>query len=185
MPTPAPSTEEPTISPSGSPTFPCNLTPDERATQIKTLVSTVSDPATFNDPTSPQSLALNWITNDDAIEPVLCPNEIGEGCSREGTINPMIQRYVMAVFYFATNGDTTWNQCSAAGDVGNAASVAVADANCERQVTPFGVANTRVGDTSTDAWLGPVNECEWGGLACWGPDTPNKNLCLDQLDFGK
>lgn len=185
VPTPAPSTEEPTISPSGSPTFPCNLTPDERATQIETLMSTVSDPATFNDPTSPQSRALNWITNDDAIEPVLCPNEIGEGCSRGGTINPMIQRYVMAVFYFATNGDTTWNQCSAAGDVGNAASVAEADANCERQVTPFGVANTRVGDTSTDAWLGPVNECEWGGLACRGSDTPNLNLCLDQLDFGK
>jgi len=146
-------------------------------------MSTVSDPATFNDPTSPQSRALNWITNDDAIEPVLCPNEIGEGCSRGGTINPMIQRYALAVFYFATNGDTTWNQCSAAEDVGNAASVAEADANCERQVTPFGVANTRVGDTSTDAWLGPVNECEWGGVACWGSDTPNLNLCLDQLDF--
>ena len=20
------------------------------------------------------------------------------------------------------------------------------------------------------AWLGPVNECEWGGVACWGMD---------------
>ena len=135
-------------------------------------MSTVSDPATFDDPSSPQSQALDWITNEDAIVPIMCPNQENLGCSLGGTINPMIQRYVMAVFYFSTNGDTSWEQCSA-------------NANCCRVVTPFGVANDRVGDTSTDAWLGPSNECQWGGMACWGLDTPNLNLCIDQLDFGK
>jgi len=167
-----------------SPTFPCNLDPDERAAQIQALMETVSDPATFEDPGSPQSQALNWITNEDTISPIMCPNQENIGCSRGGLINPMIQRYVLAVFYFATEGDD-WDQCSAPNDLDDPAAIALADANCDRVVTPYGVGNDRVGDTSTDAWLGPVNECEWGGVACWGGDTPNLNLCIDQLDFGK
>ena len=99
-------------------------------------------------------------------------------------MNPMIQRYVLATFYFATGGED-WTQCTAAEDFDDSNSVAEADAECARAVTPFGVANDRVGDTSTDAWLGPVNECAWGGVACWGADTPNLNLCVDQLDFGE
>jgi len=114
----------------------------------------------------------------------MCPNQENIGCSRGGSINPMIQRYVLAVFYFATEGGD-WDQCSAPNDLDNPASIAAANNACDRVVTPFGVANDRVGDTSTDAWLGPVNECEWGGVACWGMDTPNLNLCIDQLDFGK
>ena len=94
---------------------------------------------------------------------------LGPGGTRP--INPLVQRYVLATFYFATEGED-WSNCSAEG-------------NCDRVVTPFGVANERVGDTSTENWLGPVNECEWGGIACWGSDTPNLNLCVDQLDFGE
>jgi len=164
----------------------CGLTQEERAEQTKQLMSTVSDPSTFDDPNSPQSKALNWITNEDAISPILCPNQIEEGvdsCTKGGSINPMIQRYVMAVFYYATDGDN-WDQCSAASDFSDAEAVAEADAACDRVVTPFPLSN-RVGDTSTDAWLGPVNECEWGGIACWGANRPNLNLCIDQLDFGK
>ena len=182
-PTPSPTTDEPTVSPSGAPTFPCNLTPDERAAQIQTLMETVSDPATFADPESPQSQALNWITNEDTITPIMCPNQENIGCSRGGSINPMIQRYVLAVFYFATEGGD-WDQCSAPNDLDSVISITAANAQCDRVVTPFGVANDRVGDTSTDAWLGPVNECEWGGVACWGMDTPNLNMCVDQIDFG-
>ena len=96
----------------------------------------------------------------------------------------MIQRYVLAVFYFATEGGG-WDQCNASNDLDDPAAIATADADCNRVVTPFGVANDRVGDTSTRAWLGPVNECQWGGVACWGSDTPQLDLCIDQLDFGK
>jgi len=133
-------------------------------------MSTVSDPALFDDQTTPQSRALNWITNVDAIEPIMCPNQENFGCSRNGQINPMVQRYVLATFYFATEGDD-WSNCNAGNN------------ECDRVVTPFGVANERVGDKSSNPWLDPVNECEWGGVACWGPDTPNLNLCIDQLDF--
>jgi len=97
-------------------------------------------------------------------------------------VNPLVQRYVVATFYFATEGDD-WNKCTAADDFDDEGSVGDANDNCDRIVTPFGVGNDRVGDTSTDAWLGPVNECEWGGIACWGEDTANLNLCIDQLDF--
>ena len=174
-PSPAPTTNQPTLEPSESPTFPCNLTPDERAAEILALMSTVTDPALFDDPSTPQAQALNWITNEDAIEPVLCPDLSSCG---------MVQRYILATFYYATEGGD-WTQCSAPADLDDQASVAVANAQCNRVVTPFGVANQRVGATSTDAWLGPVNECQWGGIACWGADTPNLNLCIDQLDFGE
>ncbi|KAL3799057.1 hypothetical protein ACHAW5_004062 [Stephanodiscus triporus] len=178
-PTPIPSTMNPTLSPSASPTQPCNLSPDARTAQIRELMSTISDPVLFDDPTTPQARALEWITNEDTIVPTLCPNNDGLGCTNDG-VNPMVQRYVLATFYFATNGDD-WNQCSAPENFDDAASVATANDNCNRVVTPFGVANERV--VGTDAWLGPVNECYWGGVACWGADTPNLDLCLDQLDF--
>ena len=165
--------------------LPCNLSPEERATQIRALMSKVSDPVLFDDPATPQAQALNWITNEDAIEPILCPNQSDEGCTRGGIVNPMIQRYVLAVFYFSTGGGD-WTQCSAPTDFEDPNAVAEADANCARAVIrPFGVTIGRVGDTSTDAWLGPVNECAWGGVACWGADTPDLNLCIDQLDFGE
>jgi hypothetical protein len=173
----------PTVTPSASPTQPCNLSPEERTAQIRELLSTISDPALFDDASTPQSRALEWITNEDTIVPTLCPNVDGPGCKLEGQ-NPMVQRYVLATFYFATNGDA-WGQCSAPENLDDAASVAAANDSCDRVVTPYAVTNERVGDTSTDAWLGPVNECEWGGVACWGSDTPNLDLCLDQLDFGE
>jgi len=181
-PTPDPTTMAPTLTPSASPTQPCNLTPQERADEIRELMSTISDPVLFDNPATPQAQALNWITNEDAIVPTLCPNIDDQlGCVGMG-MNSMVQRYVLALFYYATNGDT-WAQCSAPDDVNDPASVAAANEACNRVVTSFGVDNERVGDLSSDAWLGPVNECEWGGVACWGADTPNLNLCLDQLDF--
>lgn len=142
---------------------------------IRALMSTVTDTILFDDPLTPQARALNWITNEDAISPLLCPAASTSICS-------MIQRYVLAAFYYAAEGDS-WSQCSAPADFDDPASVAAANSNCQREVTPFGVANNRVGATSTDAWLGPINECFWGGVACWGADTPNLDRCIDQLDF--
>jgi len=133
-------------------------------------MATVTNDSLFDDPTTPQAQALNWVTNEDAIEPTLCPDR------------KMLQRYVLAAFYFATEGDS-WDQCSAPAEFDDPDAVAAANANCNRVVTPFQVNNDRVGDTSTDAWLTPVNECEWGGIACWGQDTPNLEFHIDQLDF--
>mmetsp|Transcript_23661 Transcript_23661/g.40407 ORF Transcript_23661/g.40407 Transcript_23661/m.40407 type:complete len:545 (+) Transcript_23661:54-1688(+) len=183
VPTPAPTTNQPTLLPTASPTFPCNLSPEDRTSQIRKLLSSISDPDLFEDPSTPQAQALDWITNDDPIEPILCPNQFASGCTRGGNVNPIVQRYVLAAFYFATQGTEGWRQCTAPTDFDDEDAIAAANAVCDRVVTPYGVGNERVGDTSTDAWLGPSNECEWGGVACWGADTPNLNLCIDQLDF--
>jgi hypothetical protein len=175
------------VSPTPTPTpFPCNISPEERAAQIRELLSTVSDSSLFDDQTTPQARALNWITNEDTIEPVLCPNQSGEGCKMGVRVNTLVQRYILATFYFATQGDKGWDECDAPADFNNPADVDAANAACTKMALPFfGRPDKRVGAMSTDAWLTPVNECQWGGVACWGADTPGLNLCIDQLDFGK
>jgi len=135
------------------------------------LYAAFSNDVLFDDPSTPQAQALDWITNEDTL--TVCPGD--------NSCHPL-QRYVLAVFYFATNGGA-WDQCNAPSDFNDPAAIEEANNNCDRVVTPFAVPNQRVGDTSSDAWLSPSNECEWGGVACWGADTPNLNLCIDQLDF--
>lgn len=48
---------------------------------------------------SPQGRALDWITNEDEAQ--LCPDSPN-----------LTQRYIMAVFYYSTDGDK-WDECSA------------------------------------------------------------------------
>ncbi|KAL7519722.1 hypothetical protein ACHAWX_004480 [Stephanocyclus meneghinianus] len=183
VPTPAPidvSTPVPTlivtdIFPTPVPTpqasLPCGLTPEERATAFTDLALTITTQATLNDPFSSQSLALQWIIEEDALDPPVCPNV--DDCKA-------IERYVMASFYFAAGGGK-WDQCNAPTSNTTEAIQAANDA-CDRVVTPFPVNNPRIGAESTDAWLSPSDTCEWGGLACWGTQD-NRNGCMDQLDF--
>jgi hypothetical protein len=136
------------------------------------LALSVTPEETLNDPFSSQSLALEWIINDDTINPPVCPNT--DDCKA-------LERYVMAAFYFATGGGK-WDQCNAPTEYTPEAIAAANDA-CNRVVTPFPVNNPRIGADSTDAWLSPSDTCEWGGLACWGTDDA-RGGCMDQLDFG-
>eukprot|EP00804_Cyclotella_cryptica_P023537 CCRYP_012159-RB/>CCRYP_012159-RB protein AED:0.37 eAED:0.37 QI:235/1/1/1/1/1/4/317/483 len=183
VPTPAPmivSTPVPTlivtdIFPTPVPTpqasLPCGLTPEERATAFTDLALTVTPQETLNDPFSSQSLALQWIIEEDALDPPVCPN--ADDCKA-------IERYVMASFYFAAGGGK-WDQCNAPTSNTPEAIQAANDA-CNRVVTPFPVNNPRIGAESTDAWLSPSDTCNWGGLACWGTQD-TRNGCMDQLDF--
>jgi len=168
--TPAPSTEEPTTS-SPTETLICGLTPADRAEQFRQLALSVTDGSTLANPSSPQARALRWLIEEDKLEPPLCPDD---GACRA------TQRYIMASFYFASDGGN-WDQCNAPAKYTPGA-ITVANDQCLRAVTPFPVNNPRIGDKATHAWLTPVNECEWGGLACWGTDD-NKNGCMDQIDF--
>ena len=147
------------------------MTPEERAAQLRQLYAAFSDDDLFDDPFTPQAQALDWVTNLDTLR--VCPDD--------NTCQPL-QRYVLAAFYFATNGGA-WEQCNAPTDFDDPIAIEEANDACNRVVTPFAVPNQRVGDESSNAWLTPSNECEWGGIACWGSDTPNINLCIDQLDF--
>lgn len=166
--TPSPTTASPTTS---SPTDSCGLTPEEREEQFRQLALTVTDALTLDDNDSAQAQALEWLINEDALDPPLCPEE--------GTCQA-VQRYIMASFYFASGGGD-WGQCNAPDEY-TPNSIAAANDECNRVVSAFPVANPRIGATSTDAWLTPVNECEWGGLACWGTDD-DRNGCMDQIDF--
>ena len=140
------------LSPAPTAPLPCGLTPDERAVQLRQLALTITDEATLNDATSSQAKALDWLINEDKLDPPVCPDD--------GTCQAR-QRYIMASFYYASGGGS-WDQCNAPNQYTPAA-IAAANLQCGRVVTPFPVNNPRIGDTSTDAWLTPVNECEWGG----------------------
>jgi len=172
--TPSPTTESPvSSSPTNSPSdpFPCGISPNNRAEQFRQLALTVTDDSTLSDATSSQARALNWILNEDVLDPPLCPDD--------GTCRAL-QRYIMASFYFASDGGS-WDECNAPNQYTPAA-IATANAQCGLIVTPFPVNNARLGDKSTNAWLTPVNECEWGGVACWGTDDARFG-CMDQIDF--
>ena len=80
----------------------CGLEPNTRRNQIRNkLRGDVSTSASLNSAGSPQSLAFNWLVDNDDF--VVCPDD-----------DKLIQRYVMAVFYFSTEGDS-WTECSEDG----------------------------------------------------------------------
>lgn len=74
----------------------------------------------------------------------------------------------MAVFYYSTRGDR-WTECSAPLNFEDPAAIETVNTQCT-VVAPGG---------GTDAWLTPVTECNWAGLAC---DAENSVI---RIDFGK
>ena len=86
-------------SPTSSPTGICLLTPEDRISQITDIISNVSSSDDLNNSDSAQSKALQWILYEDSMG--LCPQDE----------KALTQRYVMAVFYYAMNGDD-WKECS-------------------------------------------------------------------------
>jgi hypothetical protein len=115
----------------------------------------VSDPVALDTEGSPQNLAATWIIELDPL--TLCP------------LSPnLIQRYVMAVFYYSTRGGR-WIQCSAPTDFDDPEAIASANMACNI-VAPGG---------KSDAWLTPSLECDWGGAAC------NDDQFVQRIDFGK
>lgn len=85
--------------PSSIPTFCGGFTPDGRVAEIETILSEVSDPINLSDPTTPQGQALQFVTRDDPLIPPYCPSD-----------SRLIQRYILSLFYFSTNGDAWFDQ---------------------------------------------------------------------------
>ena len=157
-----PKTITPTISSQPTVDF-CGLPKDVQRARITSIINSVSSKSILENPNSPQSRARNWILFEDTFDS-FCPPP----CNRDRTDGGVIQRYTMAVFYFATGGDRTWLSCGR-----NSPEV------CDPQLTLF------QGDpidiiTGKETWLEPVSECVWGGLSCRA-DTQ----CLDRIEFGK
>lgn len=116
----------------------------------------ISNDGSLEEEGSPQNLAANWLINEDMA--FLCPQD-----------PTLSQRYSMAVFYYSTDGDD-WFQCNAPSDFSSEESIAEANANCEI---------VAMGSASSDAWLTPSSECDWGGAACTATGL------IERLDFGK
>lgn len=72
----------------------------ERDQALMNIFSTVSTSESLSDPNSPQYQAAKWMIDDDPL--VLTPSIIT-------TNERVIQRYALAVFYFATGGPESWN----------------------------------------------------------------------------
>lgn len=124
MPTVVP-TETPTTR-SPAPTTSCKMDQDSKVSLIFSILASVSEAEALKDEGSAQGKALDWILYHD--EALLCPDS-----------DTLIQRYVMALFYFATNGDR-WNECSS-GTTGTLCSYA-------------------------HRFLDSASECTWAGVTC-------------------
>ena len=119
----------------------CLITEEERAAQILLLLEAAGTSTKIRDLDNPQGLAADWIINKDFRKE--CPSE------------KIVQRWVIAVFYFATNGEF-WDKCSAAGSD-----------PCGSEF-PFEGARR---------FLSDFNECEWAGITC------NDDDCVTEIEF--
>jgi hypothetical protein len=86
-PTTAPPTKAPTQAPTKCTSRDCLL-------RELLLQNEVSGPEALQDPSSPQFRALRWLANDDPMVLDL-----------DSTPTPLVERYVLAVLYFATSGE--------------------------------------------------------------------------------
>lgn len=137
----------------------CGLPFGARQKQLLQIFSSVSDPRDIQTPGTPQYKAFNWIKEED--EYCLCPDNAS--CE-------LVQRYVMAVFYFSTGGEK-WVNCGAKSSV------------CDPSGTTYnGFPTSSCFDGASERWLAPVSSCRWCGNIC---DDMNHNTCITQIDIGK
>ena len=95
---PVPATPEPTTAaPVAAPTPFDRPTSDSREDQIFLQLTAITDPATLDDPETPQGRAYQWLANED-------PRQLDPG---DPTLD---QRYILTTLYYATGGDE-WKEC--------------------------------------------------------------------------
>ena len=140
---PTPGTVRPTdAAPSKSP-FPCGLSPSERiAGMLAVLDSVVIHPHDLRNASTAQGQATHWILYDDDL--LVCP--LSDRAH-------LIQRWVLAVLYFSTNGND-WYQCaSPQTDAGRTG----------KNTKACGTVNPFFGAAP---FLSNVSECTWAGIGC-------------------
>jgi hypothetical protein len=107
-----------------SPSGCANLSVDDRRDALREAVIAVSGADVLMLPESSQSQALAWLADQDSLK--VCPGDTS-----------FLQRYALAVLYFATVGDQ-WFHCDRNGKK-----------SCAKE-----------------SFLSGVDECLWGGLTC-------------------
>lgn len=121
------------------------LTETERIQAILArLDDVVADPDLIRDNSTPQGKATTWFIEQDEYD--ICPDD--DGCT-------FLQRWVLAVIYYSTGGDS-WFQC------------AQTDGDCGTEA-PF------ENDTN---FLSSVDECTWAGISCISG-------CVTEIEFGR
>jgi hypothetical protein len=105
-------------------------------------------------PDTSHSLALQWIMNED-------PLQLDIDSAR------ILQRYLMAFFYYSTSNNTLspWRSCAPA--------VEGEDDSCvflEFTLSPLNESVVYVEQPGKKRWLSGTHECEWEGIVCLGGD---------------
>jgi hypothetical protein len=98
----------------------------------------------LNDPKSAQYRAKEWIINDDPMQ--LSPNDAN-----------LMQRFLLAVFYFKTHEEGDWLSCNAPDED--------SDDFCFYQKL-VGVFPTEYRGVAWYRWLSGNHECMWAGIFC-------------------
>eukprot|EP00984_Skeletonema_dohrnii_P016098 scaffold7077_cov122-Skeletonema_dohrnii-CCMP3373.AAC.3 len=124
------------------------------------------DDSTFDGPSAAFD-AINWLYDD-------C-NNCGQFCSG----NQVVQRYILAVFYFSTNfnGENSWMRCSAPNNLQSNETCWV-QSSYGSNITYSQGPGSALGSRGF-RWLTCNNECEWGGTHC------NENGLINATDFVK
>jgi len=83
--------------PTAAPTMPCGMTPEDRALAVSEIVAAlVPDPLALEDAESPRFHARKWISEEDALDPPLCPDRDGPR---------LRQRFGLALLHYALGGE--------------------------------------------------------------------------------
>jgi hypothetical protein len=147
--------------PSNAPTA-CGIGRDERRSRITETIELISSSEDLQDPDSPQSKAKEWMLEIDEFD-VFC----ADACSKFQFGAGVFQRYSVAVFYFATNGDS-WITCGGESD------------DCIPTLTNIDRDDNVPVFFDNEFWLSNSSECLWGGLSC-----KVATKCLDRIEFGE
>jgi len=99
-------------------------------------------------------MAADWFLNQDLQ--MLDPDMSDD-------MRPLLQRYILAVFYFSStqNGSTPWRSCNPSAGTNSSTCTFL-----EQQLSPDRSSMTYVEVSGKKHWLSNFNECEWEGVNC-------------------
>jgi hypothetical protein len=140
------------------------LTLDQREADLLAIVEDISDPVLLQQAGSPQDLAFTWLVEDDFTpdgDAVACPADVVQ----------VQQRYILAVFYYSTDGDN-WLRCSQ-----DSALTECYACSIDRVPTDCVTADKQ--DELQALYLSYFSECDWFGSICNGDNV------LIELGVGK
>jgi len=109
----------------------CGVSYQERGELLLNQFREVSGDAPLQSVSTAQFQAANWLINEDEL--TICPED-----------EKVIQRYILAIFYFSTLGDN-WTECSRN------------DSTCGSLANDF---------EGQSPYLSGSSECEWAGSSC-------------------